>query len=260
MTALKKSFTLIQDQLGPLIKDEDAKKKPLRDVAGTGGIPEADKLQQGFQKALEKSLGGGAWNKIKSFFGQSITGAEKKIMAQLPELIPKDQAKELAQALMDATFEDLSIKPPDPPNPPGGLGKVGQKSVDEEQTDGPAAGKDMSPGDAAAADKEAEEVAGKLGTGPISKKELTALLKKYPEVGGAGGKATRHRRIFRNAINKAAGTTVFEERVAMLKRPALVEVLLGSKPAPLDLRTEDGDSTEFSEHSRWSELAGLEKK
>ena len=68
---------------------------------------------------------------------------------------------------------------------------------------------------------------------------------------------------------KALATTAKKEsfrRIGKLarspyyKRGQLREVLLGSKRVALTLRTEDGDSATFSEHSRWSELAGLEKK
>ena len=51
----------------------------------------------------------------------------------------------------------------------------------------------------------------KLVVGPISKMELTALLKKYPELTGKGDKATYQRRVFRKTINKIAGKEVFEE-------------------------------------------------
>ena len=60
-------------------------------------------------------------------------------------------------------------------------------------------------------DAEVETLVSDLGTGPISKSELTVLLKKYPNISGKGAAATRHRRIFRKAINKIAGKQVFEE-------------------------------------------------
>ena len=71
------------------------------------------------------------------------------------------------------------------------------------------------PGSGAASDEqvdaEVDSLVDDLGTGPSSKAELTALLKKYPNISGKGAGATRHRRIFRKAINKIAGKQVFEE-------------------------------------------------
>ena len=121
---------------------------------------------------------------------------------------------------------------------------AGEEAAGTEEVTGEDA--ELAPEELEAADAEAEEVAAQLGSGPIGKLELTALIKKFPEMSGKGGKATRHRRSFRKAINQAAGSSVFEEShdYSEEKFNLLMEELI--------------EPEEDQEMMRWRKLAGLE--
>lgn len=94
---------------------------------------------------------------------------------------------------------------------------------------------------------EAEEMADGAGLGslPFGKMELTSLLKSFPDITGKGNKATKSRRAFRIAMNKAAGSKIFEESFDRSPKQAevLVEHLFQTEEDPVV--------------SRWMRLAGL---
>lgn len=94
---------------------------------------------------------------------------------------------------------------------------------------------------------EAEEMADEAGLGslPFGKMELTSLLKSFPDITGKGNKATKSRRAFRIAMNKAAGSPIFEESFDRSPKQAevLVEHLFRKEEDPVV--------------SRWMRLAGL---
>ena len=94
---------------------------------------------------------------------------------------------------------------------------------------------------------EAEEMADEAGLGslPFGKMELTSLLKSFPDITGKGNKATKSRRAFRIAMNKAAGSPIFEESFDRSPKQAevLVEHLFQKEEDPVV--------------SRWMRLAGL---
>jgi hypothetical protein len=94
---------------------------------------------------------------------------------------------------------------------------------------------------------EAEEMADGAGLGslPFGKMELTSLLKSFPDITGKGNKATKSRRAFRIAMNKAAGSPIFEESFDRSPKQAevLVEHLFQKEEDPVV--------------SRWMRLAGL---
>jgi hypothetical protein len=94
---------------------------------------------------------------------------------------------------------------------------------------------------------EAEEMADEAGLGsiPFGKMELTSLLKSFPDITGKGNKATKSRRAFRIAMNKAAGSKIFEESFdrSPKQAEALVEHLFQTEEDPVV--------------SRWMRLAGL---
>ena len=84
-----------------------------------------------------------------------------------------------------------------------------------------------------------------LGSLPFGKMELTSLLKSFPDITGKGNKATKSRRAFRIAMNKAAGSPIFEESFDRSPKQAevLVEHLFQKEEDPVV--------------SRWMRLAGL---
>jgi len=51
-------------------------------------------------------------------------------------------------------------------------------------------------------------------------------LKKYPDIVGTGKVGNKARRVFRKAINQAAGSTIFEEGFSRRDAQLLVEMLV----------------------------------
>ena len=124
----------LKNNLTPLIPEEDWD-TPLQDLAGTGKVPDQAKIKKGIQTAMTKAFGGGIGKKIKSFFSQSVSGAEKKIMDSMPRFNPKELAEEVADALLNspprAFFE--SEGPDDPgSSDTESLGPVAQEAQEEE--------------------------------------------------------------------------------------------------------------------------------
>ena len=101
----------------------------------------------------------------------------------------------------------------------------------------------LDPAVIANADKEAENDADALGKTPVSKKKLTALLKKpeYANITGKGSKATVARRKLRLAINDIANKEIFEEGI-----------LSGPR------RTKKNDNIDTETFNRWKTLAGID--
>ena len=253
-SGLAKAIRNITKNIAPLVNDED-KDKPLSSIAGTGRVPDLNKMKDGFESAVKAALKQGFFQKVKGFFSKSRSGAEKKLMDKFDKMVDMDEVMEsLVNGLLDVTVADLENQPPEPEKRPD-LGEQARESEEVQSEAGAAEGEpdagaeapgaeaptgedaDLEPADLEAADEDADKLAAALGTGPVSKKALTALLKKYPEVAGKGNKATYQRRIFRKAVNKAAGKKVFEEAL-----------LAGSKTAKSD------DSEIFD---RWKALAGI---
>jgi hypothetical protein len=93
-------------------------------------------------------------------------------------------------------------------------------------------------------DLAAKKLASTLGSGPVKKHKLAALLKQAGDITGKGQPATRARRKFRMAINQAAGTKIFEEAFDLGRDDAEKYVL--------------NESTETDAIARWKKLAGIE--
>lgn len=70
---------------------------------------------------------------------------------------------------------------------------------------------------------EAEKAAEDIGKGPISKDELANLLKAAGDITASGKTGRKARKIFRTAVNAAAGKTVFEEQFLHSENQILVE-------------------------------------
>ena len=194
--------------------------------------------KSGMDAAKEES--GGFFGKVgaffKSLFDTNVTAtatrdfADEVVTCTIPEL--KEIAGDLGAAkdAFQGSVQDASAASTEAQaGAEQASSPEGETSTGEDTT--------LEPEDLTAADEAADELADALGAGPISKKELTALLKKYPEVTGKGNKATYQRRIFRKAVNQAAGKEVFEEAL-----------LIGSKT------TKSDDSEMFD---RWKTLAGI---
>ena len=90
------------DSLGTNLADEDREKK-LADVAGTGSVPTADKLEAGILKALEQGVPKkGFFSKLAGMFSRG-KGLEDEILGGLQD---PDLAA-LATAMMDKTYAEL---------------------------------------------------------------------------------------------------------------------------------------------------------
>ena len=140
-SGFSKTIKTIKASLEPLAKEPDQRTQPLSGLAGTPGFPDENKIRKGIEKAMVDALGGGFFKKIASFFGKAMSGAEKKIMATLPEMDAKTMAVELADALMSSSIDDLSAKePPAPTADPGELQSVATESQEQEQEEAEAAG------------------------------------------------------------------------------------------------------------------------
>ena len=212
-----KAVSLFGDNLAKLdVPDDVDKTKSLKDLAtaGAGGFPELDKLETGAKAAYEPPPEEkGIFKKIASFFGfggnfTKEQFSEDILGTSLDDIVKKAQELkgEEAETGSDETASDSATSGiEDELESLAGGDETALDVPSSEATDAPE-------GEASAEEIEAaaEEVAAEVGSS-ISKAELTALLKKYPEITGKGPAATRQRRIFRKAINKVAGKGVFEE-------------------------------------------------
>jgi len=212
-----RAVSLFGDNLAKLdLPDTVDKTKALKDLAdgSTEGFPELDKLETGAQAAYQPPPPGkGIFKKIASFFGfgadftkeqftedilaSSLDGIVKKaqeLKGEQPEAGSDEEESDSATAGLEDELETLAGGDDSALNVPSGEGDTPKEG---ETSD-------------AEIEATAEEVAAEVGSS-ISKAELTALLKRYPEITGKGPAATRQRRIFRKAINKVAGKEVFEE-------------------------------------------------
>ena len=124
-----------------------------------------------------------------------------------------------------------------------GIDDIPESSADDElPADDPDA--ELTPEQRAEDDAVGEQLANQIGSGPIGKSELAAILKKFPDIVGQGQKATRARRKLRKAINSAAGTEVFEEALD-LAWPNKDKYTLN-------------ESSDIDAMARWRKLAGIE--
>ena len=86
VTAFQGAVENIINNLGSLIKDDEQKTTPLKDLAGTGGFPTVERLTDQMRKLFKKSLDGGFFKKVTSFFSKSVSPAEKRILDNIPDV------------------------------------------------------------------------------------------------------------------------------------------------------------------------------
>jgi len=92
-------------------------------------------------------------------------------------------------------------------------GEEGSEEAEENEETAEPEDDGLSEEEVAEVEAEVEEITSQLGDGPISKRQLTAILKSMPDIVGQGQKAKRARRKFRLAVNDVAGKEVFEESI-----------------------------------------------
>lgn len=134
-SGFSKSVQNIEDSLSPLIKEED-RETPLKDLAGKDGVPDENTIRSGIKKSMTKSFGGGFAKKVSSFFSKSLTGAEKKILAVIPDFKPEELAEEVANAFMESPFKsffETEIPEPDE-TATTGLGSVAEEAQEQEES------------------------------------------------------------------------------------------------------------------------------
>ena len=137
---------------------------------------------------------------------------------------------------------------------------TGGETEDEELTGEDA---ELSPEDIEAADEMADKAEQALGSIPFDKLKLARLLKSFPDIAGEGGKATRSRRAFRLAMNKAVGQDIFEEGFSQRDAQLLTERIVNLDTPPQDEFSDpmadhntDWSTDELVRH-RWMRAAGI---
>lgn len=134
LTGFTDALQNIEDNLVPLAKDDSVKNAPMRDIAGQGGIPDADTLEKGIKAAISSALKPkGILAKIKSFLSKNMSGTQSKILKTIPELDPDVASQELADAIMDTSlsiFDASDLK--DTKVPMRDVGELAQDVVESE--------------------------------------------------------------------------------------------------------------------------------
>ncbi len=111
---LSRAIQRIIDNLAPLAKSPQVKELPISDLLGQQGMPPKEKIEKGLHTAINKSMGGGFFGQLKSFFGQAVSGEMKTIMKQIPPLDTNKAAKEMTDALMGISIGALTDEKPPP--------------------------------------------------------------------------------------------------------------------------------------------------
>ncbi len=132
-TAFSDSINRVKAAVEPFAKDSDLD-TPIRQLAGQGAVPEEAKMKKGIEKAIKTALGGGFFKKIVGFFSKARSGAEKRILDEIPDLDESAMASQMADALLDATINELTKTPPPPkPDTAKDLENVAQEAVKAEE-------------------------------------------------------------------------------------------------------------------------------
>jgi len=236
-TNLKPMFTSENDEAGWLHL-----KGTLMTHAGKNGVPTGEKLESGIKNAVTQALKGGYLTRIRNFFGKGKIGSvEKKIMSSIPS-IDDSMIERIVDDIMRIPLSKLTPPPEGDPNPSDDIGnssKEAEAELEQETSETEAENTEQGdPEDQAGeqADEQADE------SPVVSKQAFIDLLKRSPRMGQSkrGGKQQRLK--FKQAVNKAAGKTVFEEGL-----------LTGPRRIKAD-KVSDKDAEIFS---RWKNLAGV---
>jgi hypothetical protein len=243
-----------------------------KDEADRDDFPDEKTFRQGVEKTyLPPKPREGFFGKIADFFKMGHLGATTladdvlklplKTILDLATVVRdnhKDAIGDVGESAPLAADMADDVETLHTGKPPEDGGETPAKEV---EVDMAAAAKEegIPPEEIAVAEKEAEEAAKDIGKGPVTKGDLTMLLKKFPEIVGQGPKATRQRRSFRKAINHAAGKEIFEEGAPLnIENLSLImEMLIDTshqKPTD-DLQWTNDELTQF----RWMRIAGLEE-
>ena len=171
LTGFTDALQNIEDNLAPLAKDEKTKTSPMRDIAGTGGIPSEADLEKGIKGAMARALKPkGVFAKIGSFLAKKMPGAKGKILKSIPELDVDSASQELTDAILDASlsiFDAADI--PDTKVPSEGLGAIAKDADEAEAKTGGGAGGGKEAGGASDIDSLIAQI-------------KKAMIKKNPEV------------------------------------------------------------------------------
>ena len=131
-TAFSSSINKVKAAVEPFAKEADLD-TPIRQLAGQGAVPDEAKMKSGIEKAIKGALGGGFFKKVVNFFSKSRTGAEARILDTIPELDESAMASQMADALLDATLNELTkTAPPPQPADPNQLQDVAQEAEEQQ--------------------------------------------------------------------------------------------------------------------------------
>jgi len=214
----------------------------LKSNAGKNGIPDGNKLYAGIVKALTKAFKGGYLARIKNFFGKSKIGSvEKKIMDAIPDITEdmiNDMSRDIMEIPLSKLFQPLPKVDQNPSDEIGEPAKAAEAELEQESPEASVANAEQE--DSGQEDSGGED-GGSDGTPVISKQAFIDLIKKSPRMGQSkrGGKQQRLK--FKQAVNKAAGKTIFEEGL-----------LTGHRRTKQNVSDKDVEM-----FSRWKTLAGV---
>ncbi len=242
-----------------------------KEEADRGDFPDEKTLRTGIERSFVPSKEAkGLFGKIagwfkgkmgkeldKSVFTKDMLGLSLEELAGMVAEVRAADAKgdkgaEAAGAAMAGMEDDLSSD--GEAKGEGGGGEAEAPTGEDAE---------LAPEEIEAADAEAEKVAASLGSGPIGKLELVKLLKRWPEISKDGDKASRHRRSFRQAVNKAAGKEVFEEGFSRRQAQLITERIVNLDTPPQDEFSDPmadhdtGWTTDELVKQRWMRMAGF---
>ena len=134
--AIYDSMGKLVDNIVPLVKTPELKSMPLGSILGTEGMPTAQKVKNSLEKIMSKSMGGGFFGKLKSFFGKPQAGELKKIMSMIPDFNTKFVAGNFVDAILNLSvdqFEKAVAANKDPVKvDQGSIAKVAKQAKEEE--------------------------------------------------------------------------------------------------------------------------------
>ena len=106
-TAIYNSMGKLMDNIVPLVKTPELKSMPLGSILGTEGFPTEQKVKNSLEKIMSKSMGGGFFGKLKSFFGKPQTGELKKILSVIPDVNTKFVAADFVDAILNLSVDQI---------------------------------------------------------------------------------------------------------------------------------------------------------
>ena len=162
-TAIYNSMGKLMDNIVPLVKTPELKSMPLGSILGTEGFPTEQKVKNSLEKIMSKSMGGGFFGKLKSFFGKPQTGELKKILSVIPDVNTKFVAADFVDAILNLSVDQIEKAVAAAKEPAkldqGSIAKVAKQAKEEEVSEEKGEKKDAPPPASPKESKEAQKSA-----------------------------------------------------------------------------------------------------